>query len=280
MFVPKGGIRLALAIVPMLFMATSASAYESPVQNLVDFSKKKLTEVKKITIENQAIIQKDQPSQGTDKAGKKEEKKERKRVPEGVSDPKKIEEAVEFASNATGVRKDFIMGMLVVESNLGRNPGECTYEEVEKGAEESHLNGQLSARAWETFKNRREVVKDIADGLGYDYEKLKVSCNPGAAYAGTGGALGIPQFMPDTWLEYKDRISQVTGKKNPDPWDVRDGTVAMALKLSDVYGVTSHSTLAERNAAKMYLSGTTSWQYDWYANKILYWAENYKKLLG
>lgn len=205
---------------------------------------------------------------------------ENKKVPEAVTDPSEMEQAAQFASEKTGVRKDFIMGMLVVESNLGRNPGKCTYQEVENGALESHQNGRLSKKAWETFQQRRETIKDIANSLGYDYERLNVSCNPGSAYAGTGGALGIAQFMPDTWMEYKDRISEVVGKENPDPWNKTDAAVAMALKLSDVYGVTDHNRYAERNAAKLYLSGTTSGKYDWYANQIFYWSRNYKELIG
>lgn len=199
--------------------------------------------------------------------------------PKDIVDLQEVEEAAEFASSVTGVRKDFLMGMLVVESNLGQNTGQCTYSEVEKGAEDSYKAGRLGARAWQTFKQRREVIKDVTNDLGYDYEKVNVSCNP-SNYAGTGGAMGVPQFMPDTWLEYKDRISAIVGKDNPDPWDVRDGAVAMALKLSDVPGVTNHSTYAERNAAKMYLSGNTSWRYDWYANQIMYWANNYEKIFG
>jgi len=202
------------------------------------------------------------------------------RAPKVVSDPAEIEKAAEFAANATGVRKNFIMGLLVVESDLGRNPGKCTYQEVEDGAKADNQRGLLSAKAWNTFQERREIIKSVAQSLGYDYEKLNVSCNPGAAYAGTGGAMGIPQFMPDTWMEYKDRISAIVGKANPDPWNEKDAAVAVALKLSDVYGVTSHSRLAERNAAKMYLSGNTSSKYDWYANQILYWAENYSSLIG
>ena len=202
------------------------------------------------------------------------------KTPAAVSDPKEIEKAVEFASNATGVRKDFLMGMLVVESDLGRNFGKCTYGEVEKGAEQSHLNGNLSSKAWETFKQRRNTISGIAGGLGYDYKSLKVSCNPGAAYAGTGGAMGIAQFMPDIWMAYKDRIAAIVGKENPDPWNAKDGVVAMALLVSDTPGVTGHSMYAERNAAKMYLSGTTSGKYEWYANQIFYWAANYRSILG
>lgn len=238
---------------------------------------------KKITIENPVIATVDQFKKEAgiiEVTDKKEAEKQQSRVPSVVSDPREVEKAVEFASNKTGVRKDFIMGMLVVESNLGRNPGGCTYQEVEDGALSAHKNGRLSSRAWKTFERRRDTIKDIAKNLGYDYEKLKVSCNPGEAYAGTGGALGIAQFMPDTWLEYKDRIAQIVGKEHPDPWNEKDATVAMALKLSDVYGVTSHNRYAERNAAKMYLSGGTSSQYDWYANQIFYWANNYRSLIG
>ncbi|MDD5652194.1 MAG: lytic murein transglycosylase [Candidatus Moranbacteria bacterium] len=193
-------------------------------------------------------------------------------APYELSNRLEIEEAVDFASSLTGVRKEFLMGMLSMESNFGKNTGKCTYQEVEDGAEKSYKKGLLSRRAWNTFQNRREIIKDIAGDLGYDYRKIKVSCNP-SRYNGTGGAMGIPQFMPDTWMEYKDRISEAVGKKNPDPWNAKDGVVAMALKLSDVPGVKSHDRWSERNAAKLYLSGTTSWKYDWYANQVVYWSE-------
>jgi membrane-bound lytic murein transglycosylase B len=254
-----------------------AQAFENPLKKMVEFSKEKVVGTKKIKIENPAILAFSEVQKESNLL--EEISKKNTSVPSVVTDLGKLEKAVEFASEKTGVRKDFIMGMLVVESNLGRNSGTCTYQEVEDGALASHENGQLSVTAWETFVRRRDIIKDIAKSVGYDYEKLTVSCNPGSAYAGTGGALGIAQFMPDTWIEYKDRISEIVGKKNPDPWNEKDATVAMALKLSDVYGVTSHNRYAERNAAKMYLSGGTSNQYDWYANQIFYWADNYENLL-
>jgi len=274
-------LQCSIFLFSLFAFASTAKAYESPLDKLIDLyksaseKKEKNNNKKENKIENALIPGEKNQSQKSEKNSKQQ-----KRVPQVVTDPKEIEKAAEFAANATGVRKEFIMGMLVVESNLGRNPGECTYQEVADGAQESYENGRLSSTAWQTFQSRQEIIVELADDLGYDYHQLKVSCNPGAAYAGTGGALGVPQFMPDTWLEYKDRIGEIVGKENPDPWDVQDGAVAMALKLSDVWGVTSHSTLAERNAAKIYLSGTTSWQYDWYANKILYWAQNYSQLLG
>lgn len=259
-------------------MAADAEA-KTPVRDALDSLRGKLAKERSITIENKKGWQADQPGKRQEKEEVKKEKKETKKAPDALPDLKEIEKQAEFASRVTGVRKDFLMGMLVVESDLGRNTGQCTYKEVAEGAESARQRGMLGDRAWNTFQERKRTIQGIAEDLGYEYETLKVSCNP-SYYAGTGGAMGIPQFMPDTWLEYHDRLAAVTGKKHPDPWDTRDGVLAMALKVADVSGVTAHNVWAERAASKMYLSGTTSWQYDWYANEIQYWARNYKNLIG
>lgn len=202
-----------------------------------------------------------------------------KSVPRTIDNPIEMEQAAEFASQATGVRKDFLMGMLTVESDLGKNTGKCTYGEVEQGSEEAHNQGRLSSTAWKTFQERRHVIKKLASDLGYDAEQLRVSCNPGT-YAGTGGALGVAQFMPDIWMLYRDEVASIVGKENPDPWDAKDGAVAMALLLADTPGVTEHNYYAERNSAKMYLSGTTSGVYNWYADQAMYWSRNYARARG
>lgn len=201
-----------------------------------------------------------------------------KKTPVYNFDPKEIEKQAEFASQITGVRKDFLMGMLVVETSLGKNTGQCTYQEVMEGAQLSHQSGNLSKRAWQTFQERKEIIQNIADKLNYDYRELKVSCNP--PYAGTGGALGIAQFMPDTWMEYEDRVAEIMGTQNPDPWNIQHGVLAMALKVADVPGVVEHNVWAERRASKMYLSGSTSSRYEWYASEIQYWSRNYVALLS
>ncbi len=171
-----------------------------------------------------------------------------------------IEDAAEFASRTTGVRKNFLMGMLVVESDLGRYTGGCDY------------------KASRMSSYRKKIFKDICEDLDYNYKKMKVSCPP-SGYSGTGGAMGVAQFMPDTWEAYENAIASVTGHDPPDPWNLTDGVAAMALKLAKVPGVTKHKRSAEKDAAKLYLSGTTSSKYDWYGERVLYWADNYKKLL-
>jgi peptidoglycan hydrolase CwlO-like protein len=187
---------------------------------------------------------------------------------------KDIKEAVEFASGKTGVPKGFLFGMLKMETNLGANVGGCTYAQVESGAEASYKAGKLGKRAWNTFLLRRETFKGICKELGIDYQKQKVSCNP-RGYTGTGGAMGVAQFMPDTWNGYKKQVSSVTGNSPASPWNLTDGVTAMALKLARVPGVTAGKTSAYKTAACAYL-GTC---YAPYINGILYWADNYKSLL-
>lgn len=187
---------------------------------------------------------------------------------------KDIKDAVSFASKATGVPKGFLVGVLKMETNLGANVGGCTYAQVESGAEANYKKGKLSKRAWNTFQTRRATFKGICDALDYNYKKQKVSCNP-SGYAGTGGAMGVAQFMPDTWNGYKSQVASKTGHNPPDPWNLTDGVMAMALKLGKTPGVTSGSKSAMKSAACSYL-GTC---YAPYINGILYWADNYKSLI-
>lgn len=187
---------------------------------------------------------------------------------------KDIEDAVDFASKKTGVPKGFLFGVLKMETNLGANVGGCTYAQVEDGANASYKAKKLGKTAWATFLRRRDIFKTITKELDIDYRKQKVSCNP-KGYIGTGGAMGVAQFMPDTWVAYKSSVASATGHNPPSPWNLTDGVMAMALKLDKVPGVDDGNRSAWKRAAAAYL-GTS---YAPYINGILYWADNYKKLL-
>jgi len=174
--------------------------------------------------------------------------------------------ASKYASKVTGIRKDYLLGVLVVESNLGRYTGGCDYKE-------SRMSDY-----------RKGIFRDICEGLKYNYKKMKVSCPP-SGYSGTGGAMGVAQFMPDTWIGYQSSITAVTGHNPPDPWSLTDGVVAMALKLTKVNGVTNHKESAEAKAYCVYLAGNNWASYcdnngTNYGDLVLYWADNYEKLLG
>lgn len=168
-----------------------------------------------------------------------------------------IVEAAKFASKKTGVRKSFILGMLVVETNLGRFTGGCTYKQSKMG------------------DANEKIFKRVCKDLDYDYKKKKVSC---AASYGIGGAMGVSQFMPTTWVGYESKIEQYTGHSPADPWSLTDGVMAMAIKLAND-GATSEK--GEFDAARRYYCGSNLGRSVCvnYGNNVKYWAENYKDRL-
>lgn len=185
---------------------------------------------------------------------------------------KNIKEAVEYASKQTGVPKGVLYGFLKMETNLGANTGQCTYKEVEKVATANYKKyGTKYQKSIDLLKQRKNIFYDIVESLGYSKEK-KVSCTP-SGYIGQGGAMGVAQFMSDVWRGYESDIRAKTGHKNPDPWSLTDGVMAMALKLKKA-GATSDSESAIRSAAKSYL-GT---DHAPYYQGIIYWSKNYQKI--
>ncbi len=163
-----------------------------------------------------------------------------------------VMEAAAIASRATGVRKAFILGELTQESGLGRFTGGCLYK-----------NTRVKPADKTAFES---IMKE----LGYDVNKKKISCSPGYGY---GGAMGIAQFMPTTWMGYKAKISAMTGHNPPDPWSVTDGVVGMAIKLANA-GATSKS--GEIIASKRYYCGGPGSAY--WNNKCNTYAQNVQRL--
>ncbi|MDO9231618.1 MAG: hypothetical protein Q7U36_04055 [bacterium] len=153
---------------------------------------------------------------------------------------KDIVEAAKFAASATGMNKSFLLGVLIQESNKGQSTGSCNFKQ----------SNMSSAQA--------TAFKSICKDLGYDYAKQKVSCPP-KSYKGTGGAMGVPQFMPTTWQGWKGRIASATSHSKPDPWNLVDGVTAMALKLS-ADGASKKTRFAEAKSYCVYLAGG-NWGY-------------------
>lgn len=265
--VRKLAVILAVGTVS-LYQVSSAQA-ASPIQDVLNLIQKSNIPTKIQTIDKSIA------SNDISNAASQNNSQNKKTIPVKPT-PQEIEEAAGFASQKTGVDKNFLMGELVVETDLGQNVGACTYKQVEDGAQQRYDEGLLNASSWDTFLQRKNIIENLAGTLDYDPDDLPVSCNP--PYAGTGGAMGIAQFMPDTWVSYENRVQAIVGH-TPDPWNVTDGVVALAVKLSDTPGVTQHNILAEEDAAKYYLSGSISPQYEWYANEVMYWSQNYNSLL-
>lgn len=185
---------------------------------------------------------------------------------------KDIRDAVAYASDETGVPKGVLYGFLKMETNLGANTGQCTYKEVEKVSIARYKKyGSKYKASINLLYKRQDLFYDLVDDLGYSKTK-KVSCSP-SGYIGQGGAMGVAQFMSDVWMSYSSQIASKTGHKNPDPWNLTDGVMAMALKLKKA-GATSDSSAAIRKASINYLGGFNKGYYE----GIVYWSKNYKNL--
>ena len=188
---------------------------------------------------------------------------------------KDIREAVEFASKRTGVPQGVLYGFLKQETNLGANTGQCTYDDVERVSIAGYKKyGKKYKASIDRLYRRWDLFKEIVDDLGYSKNK-KVSCTIAFAKAGPnqGGAMGVAQFMSDTWLGYEARIKSETGHSKPDPWNLTDGVMAMALKVKAAGGA-SNNAAAIKKATIAYYGVYSAGYY----NNVLYWSKNYKSL--
>lgn len=168
--------------------------------------------------------------------------------------------AAKYVGEVTGVRPAFLLGVLRVESGLGTNVGGGNYK--------TDMN-----------PSQRETFEAITTELGYDPSIMPVSRKP-SAYSGWGGAMGPAQMMPTTWTSYRDRVVALTGHNPPDPWSLIDSVAAMAIKLSQIEGVTEGDYNAEYEAAGRYLAGTNWRRFLFYPDKVMYYADLYAKELG
>lgn len=171
--------------------------------------------------------------------------------------------AVKAASKQTGVPRGVLMGFLGTETHFASNVGTGTYKK-------------------DMNPDQRSVFEKICESLGINPSKQPVSkrvCyNPKAkdGCGGWGGAMGVAQFIPSTWMGYTDDVSSITGNTPANPWSLTDGITAMALKLKRTPGITSGSKKAVSSAACSYL-GSCSQSY---INSVYYWMDNYQQILN
>jgi membrane-bound lytic murein transglycosylase B len=174
-----------------------------------------------------------------------------------------FEKAIEYANvawKATGVRPAFLLGVIAEESNLGENVG--------KG------NWITDLAHYKCAKQRTAFIQ-ITGELGLDPNQMPVSKKVWYGYC--GGAMGPAQFMPTTWLLYKNKISNITGSNPPNPWNPKDAFVASALLLKD-NGASAGGYSAERKAALKYLAGS-NWSksaYAFYGDDVMELATKYQ----
>ncbi|NOQ67816.1 hypothetical protein GQ568_00050 [Patescibacteria group bacterium] len=188
--------------------------------------------------------------------------------------------AAKLIGSTIGVRPAYLLGILKVESNLGKNTGSGNWEEDMYGCY-MRLSKIYSSREAHYIK-RAETEKgaffSIVDRLNLDPMSVRVSKEP--TY-GCGGAMGPAQFIPSTWLAYESRVSGVTGHYPPNPWNLTDAMAAMAVKVSDIPGVIGGDYNSEYEAAGRYLGGR-NWRTKglfFYPNKVMLYANLYEEEL-
>jgi len=174
-----------------------------------------------------------------------------------------FERAYELAKNAekeTGVRPAFLLGIIAEESNLGENVGTGNWRV--------------------DMKHPRDTVPflEITSELGLDPDQMPVSKKP---WYGYGGAMGPAQFIPSTWVLFKDKVAKLTGHNPPNPWDPGDAFMASAVLLKD-NGASKGGYANERLAALRYLAGwvnATKSAYSFYGDDVMALAEKYQGLI-
>jgi len=200
----------------------------------------------------------------------------------GVPEAPTFGEAYEIAKSVeriTGVRPALLLAVLTQESNIGKNVGQCYLTNLKTGA---GVNIRMGAAVNNVMKpmglnGRRGDVDDflkITAELGRKWNETPVSC-PIPSVGGYGGAMGPAQFIPTTWMIYKDKIAKITGQA-ANPWSIKDSFLAAALYLAD-YGAAKQTYNAEWKAAMIYFSGTTNTRYRFYGDSVMAIATNYAK---
>lgn len=164
----------------------------------------------------------------------------------------------EYVETVTGVRAALVLGLLQVESAIGKNVGQCncaghaSCRHPEIGWKEVMRN---SNNQWDSFLK-------ITKGLGLDPDTTPISCAISGGKVQWGGAMGPAQFMPNTWLNpsnptnsYKSKVENITGKM-ANPWNVRDAFLAAGLYLRD-WGANSQILKKEVGSVTAYLCGSS-----------------------
>lgn len=180
-------------------------------------------------------------------------------------------EIAKFISGITGIRPAFLLAVLTQESNIGKNVGQCYLKNPDTGEGIVASTGKAIARVMKPTRDVQPFLS-VTQEINRDPYNTLVSC---PMSFGWGGAMGPAQFIPSTWLIYKERISGIIGK-TADPWVIKDSFVAAALYLVD-YGAASRTKDAEWKAAMIYFSGGTNKKFSWYGDSVMKMTSQYEE---
>lgn len=188
----------------------------------------------------------------------------------GKNNALSLEEAYNLAKiNATllenKVRPEFLVGVMKVESGLGRNTGGSFYKDALSGcAAKEGNNTRINVLREEA------AFESIVAKLGIPITQPVSTCpfREGSSYkAGTGGAMGQAQVMPTTWLGYEKKLETIKGAP-VNPWKIEDAMLAVGNILIGKVGNQSinGNIELERKAAMCYVGGCNQ---SWYADRVM-----------
>jgi peptidoglycan hydrolase CwlO-like protein len=179
-------------------------------------------------------------------------------------------ELAKYVEGATGIRAALLLAVLTQESNLGKNVGQCFLVNTSTGEGVRIQSGKSAPRTMKPGQNISAFLQTTQE-LGRDPLNTPVSCP--MSY-GWGGAMGPAQFIPSTWILYRDRVKAITG--TADPWNIKDAFVAAALYLKDK-GAASQNYNDEWKAAIAYFAGNVNLRYRFYGDSVMATATQYEK---
>ncbi len=183
--------------------------------------------------------------------------------------------------NITGVRPAFLLGLLTVESAIGKNVGQC------------NCKGNPTCRypeiSWQEVMNQSQwpYFLEITSKLGLNPNTTPVSCAINGGQTQFGGAMGPAQFLPSTWIKYEERLNSLIPKSEQpaNPWRIRDAFLAAGLYLAD-WGASSQLYNDEIGAATAYLCGTNRLTPrckraggEWYRYEVMKKASEYQNFI-
>jgi len=184
-------------------------------------------------------------------------------------------DAYDFAKEAgtrTGVRPALILAILKQETNLGENVGQCLLtNSPNKGDGKGKNTGRYFPGVMKPTRDVDPFIQIVTE-LGLDPFSMVVSCPPSYGY---GGAMGPAQFIPSTWMLYKDRLAKLTKTNPPNPWDPRTAIFATAMLMAD-NGADGGTRSAERLAALRYFAGWANANkstYAFYGDSVMEFAD-------
>jgi len=169
----------------------------------------------------------------------------------------------DYVGEITNVRSAFLLAVSQEELSLVNDYELCYVTSLETGSGKRISDNKIMSKTMHPKRDMKDFLT-IAKDLDKNPYETPVTC---PMEFGWGGAMGPLDFIPSTWMRYKTKIEEITGKP-ADPWNINDAFLAAGLYLSDS-GANLQTYDGEWEAAMIYFSSSTNPIYGWYGDNTL-----------